>query len=78
MKPTITNNILLPEYIETNLQYTNDLFRIPTSDTVENRPVRRKIIESAYKTMLSHMHGDNYIKNDFLNEYVYLIFRESY
>lgn len=78
MKPTITNNRLLPEYIETNLQYTDNLFRIPTSDTVENRPVRREVIESAYKTMLSLMHGNNYIKNDFLNENVYLVFRESY
>ena len=79
MKSTIVKtNILLPEFIETNLQYTNDFFRIPTTDDVAARPIRRKIIETAYKIMLSHMHGNNFIKNDFLNENVYLIFRESY
>jgi hypothetical protein len=74
----INNDIILPDYIETNLQYTDKLYRIPTSDNVENRPIRRKIIESAYKTLLSQMMGKNYIKNDFLDENVFLIFRESY
>lgn len=50
MKPcAINDNLLLPQYIETNIQYTNKFFKIPTADTIENRPVRRKIIETAYK-----------------------------
>lgn len=79
MKSSAMNDkLLLQDYIETNLQYTNNLFAIPTSNVVENRPIRRKIIETAYKTMLTNMQGNNYIKNDFLNEYVHIIFRESY
>lgn len=70
--------VLLPEFIETNLQNTNLFFQIPTGDAVENRPVRREIIETAYKTMLSNMQGENYFWNDFLGEKVYVIFRESY
>ena len=68
----------MPDYIETNLQYTNNLFRIPTSHNVEARPVRRKIIETAYKMILSKMQGNNFITNDFLNENIYILFRESY
>ena len=74
----INNDIILPDYIETNLQYTDKLYRIPTSDNVENRPIRRKIIESAYKTLLSQMMGKNYIKNDFLDENIYIIWKESF
>ncbi|MBR6438553.1 MAG: hypothetical protein IKS65_05150 [Bacteroidales bacterium] len=68
----------MPDYIETNLQYTNTLFRIPTANNVEARPVRRKIIETAYKSILSKMQGNNFIRNDFLDENIYILFRESY
>ena len=74
----IIQSDLLPEFVETNLQHTNQIFRIPTTENIEARPIRRKIIETAYKRMLSQMHGNNFIKNDFLNENVFLIFRESY
>lgn len=58
----LTDQLFLPDYIETNLQYTNIYFKIPTTDSVEARPSRRKIIETAYRTMLSKMQGNNYIK----------------
>ena len=61
----LTDQLFLPDYIETNLQYTNIYFKIPTTDSVEARPSRRKIIETAYRTMLSKMQGNNYIKNNF-------------
>ena len=72
------NSILLPEFIVTNLQYTKDCFKIPTTDDVAARPIRRKIIETAYKSLLSKMQGNNFIKNDFLDENIYILFRESY
>lgn len=72
------NKILLPEFIETNLQYTNEYFKIPTSDNVEVRPLRRQIVETAYRKVLTKLQGNNYIKNNFLDENVYIIFRESY
>lgn len=79
MKSIITNDeITLPEYIETNIQHSKIRFKIPTTSNVEARPVRRKIIETAYKTFLTKLHGNNFIKNDFLDENVYIIFRESY
>ena len=79
MKSIITtDNITLPEYIETNIQHSKLRFKIPTTSNVEARPVRRKIIETAYKTFLTHLQGNNFIKNDFLDENVYIIFRESY
>lgn len=71
-------SIIMPDYIETNLQYTNTIFKIPTANNVEARPVRRKIIETAYKSILSKMQGNNFIKNDFLDENIYILFRESY
>ncbi|MBO4574924.1 MAG: hypothetical protein J5708_06345 [Bacteroidales bacterium] len=74
----IIHSDLLPEFVETNLQHTNQIFRIPTTENVEARPIRRKIIEIAYKSILSKLQGNNFIKNDFLNENVFLIFRESY
>lgn len=79
MKSIVTNDdLVLPDYIESNLQYTNKNFRIPTANGVETRPIRRFIVETSYKTMLSQMQGNNFIKNEFLNENVYLVFRESY
>ena len=74
----VNNDNALPEYIESHLSGTRLKFKIPTTINVEARPIRRKIIETAYKSMLSQMQGNNYIHNDFLNENVYLIFRESY
>ena len=73
-----SETIIIPDSIKTNLQHTRDVFSIPTSNNVEERPIRRQIIETAYKTLLSKMQGNNFIKNDFLNENVYLLFRESY
>ena len=74
----IIQSDLLPEFVETNLQHTNQIFRIPTTKNVEARPIRRKIIETAYKSILSKMQGENFIKNDFLDENIHIIFRESY
>jgi len=71
-------NDSVPEYISTNLQGTNLIFNIPTSKRVECRPIRREIVEIAYKRVLSCLQGNNYIKNDFLGENIYIIFRESY
>lgn len=68
----------VPEYIETNLQKTNIMFRIPTKKDVEQRPIRRIIVENAYRRILSDLQGNNYVRNEFLGENVYIIFRESY
>ena len=47
MKSIITTDeITLPEYIETNIQHSRFRFKIPTTSNVEARPVRRKIIET--------------------------------
>lgn len=74
----IMRSDLLPEFIETNLQYTKNSFKIPTTEDVEARPIRRKIIETAYKSLLSKMQGNSFIKNDFLDENIHILFRESY
>lgn len=74
----IIQSDLLPEFIETNLQYTKNCFKIPTTEDVKARPIRRKIIETAYKSILSKLQGNNFIKNDFLDENIYILFRESY
>ncbi|MDO5340925.1 MAG: hypothetical protein Q4F69_00515 [Bacteroidia bacterium] len=75
-KDVIKSNV--PEYIETNLQKTNIMFRIPTKKDVEQRPIRRIIVENAYRRILSDLQGNNYIRNEFLGENVYILFRESY
>ena len=70
--------ITLPEFIETNLQRTKQLFKIPTNPNKECRSERRIVIREAYKLLLSKLSGKNYIKNDFLNEDVYIIWKESF
>lgn len=72
------NNSVLPEFIETNLQYTRRRFRIPTSQDKVVRSERRDIIRDAYKLLLSKLEGQNYIKNDFLEENIHIIWKESF
>ena len=71
-------NQTLPEFVETNLQNTRKRFRIPTNPSKEVRCARRVIIREAYKLLLSKLCGKNYIKNDFLNENIYIIWKESF
>ncbi|MCQ2308801.1 MAG: hypothetical protein MJZ85_00035 [Bacteroidales bacterium] len=72
------NTAYLPDFIETNLQGSNIFFKIPTSDNVEVRSDRRKIIKDAYKLILSKLDGKNYVRNDFLQEDIYIIWKESF
>lgn len=72
------NTADLPDFIETNLQGSNIFFKIPTSDNVEVRSDRRKIIKDAYKLILSKLEGKNYVRNDFLQEDIYIIWKESF
>ena len=48
-----TKQITLPEFIETNLQRTKQLFKIPTNPNKEFRSERRIVIREAYKLLLS-------------------------
>lgn len=73
-----SKNQVLPEFVETNLQNTRKRFRIPTNPNKEVRSTRRVIIREAYKLLLSKLYGRNYIKNDFLNENIYIIWKESF
>ncbi len=79
---TIDNNKknnTLPEYIESHLSGTRFNFKIPTDPDKKLRSERRNIIKIAYKLLLSKLKGKNYIKNDFLNENIYIIwFDENY
>jgi hypothetical protein len=72
------NQTTLPEFIETNLQQTRQYFKIPTNPNKEFRNDRRDIIREAYKLLLSKLNGKNYIKNDFLDENIYIIWKESF
>ena len=67
-----------PEFIETNLQYTKRRFKIPTCSNKEFRAKRRIIIKDAYKLLLSKLRGKNFIKNDFLEVDIYIIWKESF
>ena len=69
---------LLPEFVETNLQQTKQRFKIPTAPNKELRSARRAVIREAYKLLLSKLGGKNYIKNDFLDENIYIIWKESF
>ena len=71
-------NTLLPDFIETNLQLTKKRFHIPTDPEKEYRSNRRDIIRNAYKLLLSKLKGRNCLKNDFLNEDIYIIWKESF
>ena len=71
-------NQALPEFVETNLQNTSKRFRIPTNPNKEVRSTRRDIIREAYKLLLSKLNGKNFIRNDFLNENIYIIWKESF
>lgn len=77
---TIDNNKddTLPEYIESHLSWTRFYFKIPTDSDKKLRSERRNIIKIAYKLLLSKLKGKNYIKNDFLNEDIYIIWKESF
>ena len=78
---TIDNNKknnTLPEYIESHLSGTRFNFKIPTDPDKKLRSERRNIIKIAYKLLLSKLKGKNYIKNDFLNENIYIIWKESF
>ena len=68
----------LPEYIETHLSGTRFNFKIPTNPNKEYRSERRNIIKMGYKLLLSNLKGNNFIKNDFLNENIYIIWKESF
>ena len=72
------NQTLLPEYIETNLYGTKFNFKIPTNASKEYRSERRNIIKIGYKLLLSKLQGNNFIKNDFMNENIYIIWKESF
>ena len=63
----------IPEFIETNLQQTKHRFKILTNPNKEFRSSRRIVIREAYKLLLSKLNGRNHIKNDFLNEDIYII-----
>lgn len=71
-------NSSLPEFIVTNLQLTKKRFKIPTNPEKEYRSARRDIIREAYKLLLSKLKGKNYLENDFLNENIYIIWKESF
>ena len=71
-------NQILPEFVETNLQNTRKRFRIPTNPSKEVRSTRRDIIREAYQLLLSKLNGKNFIRNDFLNEKIYIIWKESF
>lgn len=73
-----SKNQTLPEFVDTNLQNTRKRFRIPTNPSKEVRSARRVIIREAYKLLLSKLNGRNFIRNDFLNEDVYIIWKESF
>ena len=77
-KQVFHNQILLPEFIETNLQQTKKRFKIPTNPNKEFRGARRDIIREAYKLLLSKLSGKNYIRNEFLGEDIYIIWKESF
>ena len=51
---------------------------IPTNPSKEVRSARRVIIRKAYKLLLSKLNGRNFIRNDFLNENVYIIWKENF
>lgn len=68
----------LPEFIDTNLQNTRKHFRIPTDPRKELRSDRRDIIRDAYQLLLSKLGERNYIKNEFLNKSIYIIWKESF
>ena len=68
----------LPEFIETNLQLTNKRFLILTNPNKEFRSSRRDVIREAYKLLLSRLNGKNYIKNDFFDEDIHIIWKESF
>ena len=74
----LINETLLPEFVETNLQLTRKQFKIPTNPNKEFRSARRDIIRDAYKLLLSKLNGKNYIKNDFLDENIHIIWKESF
>lgn len=71
-------NNTLPEYIESHLAGTRFNFKIPTDHDKKLRSERRNIIKIAYKLLLSKLKGKNFIKNDFLNEDIYIIWKESF
>ena len=71
-------NQTLPEFVETNLQNTRKHFKIPTNPSKEVRSTRRDIIREAYKQLLSKLNGKNFIRNNFLNENIYIIWKESF
>lgn len=73
-----SSNTQLPDFITANLQLSNYVFAIPTNTNKEFRSQRREIIKTAYKLLLSKLHGKNYIKNDFLNENIFIIWKESF
>ncbi len=75
---TNNKNNTLPEYIESHLSGTKFYFKIPTNPDKKLRSERRNIIKIAYKLLLSKLKGKNYIKNDFLNEDIYIIWKESF
>ncbi len=70
--------MLPPDFIETNLQLTKKRFRIPTNSNKEVRGKRRDIIREAYKLLLSRLGSNNFIKNDFLNQNIHIIWKESF
>ena len=57
-----TKQITLPEFIETNLQRTKQLFKIPTNPNKEFRSERRIVIREAYKLLLSKLYSLEHIK----------------
>lgn len=67
-----------PEFVEANLYNSRKRFRIPTNPSKEVRSTRRVIIRDAYNLLLSKLCGRNYVKNDFLNENIYIIWKESF
>lgn len=74
----LLSDTLLPLFVETNLQLTRRHFKIPTNPDKEFRSARRDIIREAYKLLLSRLNGKNYIKNDFLDEDIRIIWKESF
>ena len=68
----------VPEFIETNLLRTKHRFKILTNPNKEFRSSRRIVIREAYRLLLSELNGRNHIKNDFLNEDIYIIWKESF
>lgn len=74
----LTNPMLPPEFIETNLQQTRKRFKIPTNPNKEFRSARRDIIREGYKLLLSMLNGKNYIRNEFLDKDIHIIWKESF